>query len=514
MSKYLKIKELESLIEPHLFNDLTQDKYKLEKVVSSELLKWSRLDIAIKLFFLDNKDKGEFAKIIYEKHIQAFTLGSFNEYGNTNKDSIQKYIDSFEITFNTIKNNGFENQISLLPISGDKSILNGAHRLASAIYLNEEVDCVFLDLENQVYDYKFFKQRHLSHDILEIAVSKFIDYSENTYIAFIWPTAQGCDEDIEKIIPNIIYRKEVKLNRNGAHNLLSQIYYGEDWLGNADNDFNGSNGKLVECFKTFDPIRVIAFQEENLDKVLAIKDRVRDVFKVGKHSIHITDTKEEAIRTARIIFNDNSIHFLNYAKPNKYKSTHTKITRFKEFIHEHKIDNDKIIIDSSLILSAYGLREAIDIDYLMDGMCEINNEDPLINSHDESLECYNKSSNELIYNPNNHFYFNDIKFVSFSLLYSMKKRRGEIKDKNDLQMMDALIEEDRVKLIISKLNQNLFYFKVKNKLRFMKTARRLWSPCPAHRWRSPCTAAARPSCVIQSPPRGACPRCPARRPAG
>ena len=40
-----------------MFNDLTQDKYKLEKVVSSELLKWSRLDVAIKLFFLDNKDK-------------------------------------------------------------------------------------------------------------------------------------------------------------------------------------------------------------------------------------------------------------------------------------------------------------------------------------------------------------------------------------------------------------------------------------------------------------------------
>lgn len=471
MSKHIKIKELESLIEPHLFNDLTEDKYKLEKVVSSELLKWSRLDIAIKLFFLDNKDKGEFAKIIYEKHIQAFTLGSFNEYGNTNKDSLQKYIDSFETTFNTIKNNGFENKISLLPISGDKSILNGAHRLASAIYLNEEVDCVFLDLENQIYDYKFFKQRHLSHDIFEIAVSKFIEYSANTYIAFIWPTAQGCDEDIEKIIPNIIYRKEVKLNRNGAHNLLSQIYYGEDWLGDAHNDFNGSNGKLVECFKTFDPIRVIAFQEENLEKVLAIKDRVRDVFKVGKHSIHITDTKEEAIRTARIIFNDNSIHFLNYSKPNKYKSTHTKITRFKEFLHEHKIDNDKIIIDSSLILSAYGIREAFDIDYLLDG--DLNISSSLIEPNDKHLHFYNQSKNELIYNPNNYFYFNDIKFVSFPLLYRMKKRRGDIKDKNDCKMMDALIEDNRMKKVFSKLNQDLFYFKIKNKFRFMKISRTL-----------------------------------------
>ena len=473
MSKYIRIKELERLIEPHLFNDLTEDEYKVEKVVSTELLKWSRLDIAFKLMFLDNKAKGKFVKEIYEKHIKAFTFGSFVEYGSLNKNSSEKYIESFHKTFNDIKNNGFEKEKSVLPLSINQSILNGAHRLASAIYLKKKVDCVFLDLEDQIYDYKFFATRHLSEDILEIAVSKFIEYSDNTHIAFIWPTAQGFDEDIENLIPNIIYRKEVKLNRNGARNLLSQIYYGEDWLGDADNDFNGSNGKLVECFKTFDPIRVIAFQEENLEKALVIKYRIRDVFKIGKHSIHITDTKEEAIRTSRIIFNDNSIHFLNYAKPNKYKSTHIKIAKFKEFLNDNKIENDKVIVDSSLILSAYGLREAVDTDYLMDDTCNFESEVPLINSHDESLEWYKKLKNELIYNPNHYFYFNDIKFVSFSLLYSMKKKRGEVKDKNDCKMMDALIEDNRIKKIFSKLNQDLFYFKVKNKTRFMKLFRML-----------------------------------------
>ena len=57
---------------------------------------------------------------------------------------------------------------------------------------------------------------------------------------------------------------------------------------------------------------------------MKIKDKIREVFNVGKHSVHITDTKEEAIRTARVVFNDNSIHFLNYAKPNKYISIHKK----------------------------------------------------------------------------------------------------------------------------------------------------------------------------------------------
>lgn len=96
--------------------------------------------------------------------------------------------------------------------------------------------------------------------------------------------------------------------------MLSQIYYGEEWLGNVENNFKGSQGKLVECFKNFEPVRVIAFQADNLEEVIEIKEKIRDIFKIGKHSVHITDTKEEAIRVARIVFNNNSIHFLNYDK--------------------------------------------------------------------------------------------------------------------------------------------------------------------------------------------------------
>ena len=89
-----------------------------------------------------------------------------------------------------------------------------------------------------------------------------------------------------------------------------------------------------------------------------------------------------------------------------------------------------MIIDSSLILSAYGIREANDIDFLMDNSIQFNKDDSLINVHDDALKWHKKSKNELIYNPSNYFYFNDISFF-FSLLHDMKKRRGEVKDKND-----------------------------------------------------------------------------------
>jgi len=133
-------------------------------------------------------------------------------------------------------------------------------------------------------------------------VTKFVEYALNVHIAFLWPIQKDKNIAIETIIPNIVYIKKIQLNPNGAHNLLSQIYYGEEWLGNIENNFSGVNGKLVECFKTFDSFEVIAFQAESLEKVLKIKDNIREVFNVGKHSVHITDTKEEAIRIARVIF--------------------------------------------------------------------------------------------------------------------------------------------------------------------------------------------------------------------
>ena len=460
---------LKKLIEPNFYNDLKKDNYEKKTIKATSLLTHTRLDMAFKLLYLEILDKDvKFAQVIYEKHIKAFSLGKFTEPGNEEKNSIDKFINEFHKTFNDIKNNGFDSSKTFIPLSKNRSIANGAHRVASAIYLDKTVDCVDIETCDHIYDYKFFYNRNVSVEVLDIGVTKFVEYADNLHIAFLWPTAKGHNEEIEQIIPNIIYRKEMTLNLNGAHNLLSQIYYGEEWLGSVENNFKGSKGKLLECFKSLEPVRVIAFQADNLDEVLKIKNKVRKIFNIGKHSIHITDTKEEAIRVARVVFNDNSIHFLNYAKPNKYISTHQKIEEFKKFIEKNNLDNKDLLIDSSLILSCYGLREAKDIDFICSDNSKIKINFEYINIHDEELKNYNESKNELIYNPRNYFYFNNLKFISFTQLYKMKRKRDEEKDKNDCKIMEALIEGDGFKKIINKLKQRFYYEKIKLKSTLVK----------------------------------------------
>ena len=66
----------------------------------------------------------------------------------------------------------------------------------------------------------------------------------------------------------------------------------------------------------------------------------------------------------------------------------------------------------------------------------------------------------MIFNPKYYFYFNGIKFISFSQLYKMKTDRDEEKDKNDCKMMEALIENNTFKSIVNKFKQNIFYGKI------------------------------------------------------
>src|SRR5699024_9095467 len=174
---------------------------------------------------------------------------------------------------------------------------------------------------------------------------------KKSYIAFIWPSAKGKDKKLENLVPNIIYRKDITLNRLGAHNILSEVYAGEPWLGTIKNNFSGVSKKLESCFDNFGPVRIIAFQSESLESVLKIKKDIRNLFNIDKHSVHITDTHEEAVKMARIIFNANGIHFLNKAQPNNFSSTYKKISTFKAFLKKHNSNPQNNILDGSMVLS-------------------------------------------------------------------------------------------------------------------------------------------------------------------
>ena len=461
--------ELAQCIEPHFHEDLVNAEYSVEDIDAKNLLTYNRIDLGFKLLYLEMLGRSErYATEVYQQHIRAFSLGRYAEPGSRTKTSKQRFLEEFKDTYRSIKEDGFNKDLSIIPLSRNGSIANGSHRVACAAYLDIKVPCAEIETADHIYDYRFFFDRNVSTRALDAAVTKFIEYAPHVYIAFVWPVADGKDAEIGNVIPNIIYRNDVKLNQNGAHNLISQIYYGEKWLGTIEDNFGGARNKLVECFKVFSAIRVIAFQSESADEVLKIKEDIRTLFGIGKHSIHITDDKEEAVRVARVVFNDNSIHFLNHAQPNKYLSAHAQVNRFKKFLAHNNAGFNDIILDASIVMAVYGLREANDVDYLAGDNLPIEYTVDGINDHSEEMVYYEKTKNDLIYDPENYFCFNDLKFVSLPNLYKMKSKRAEAKDFNDLSMIATVLEKRQTESLPVKLYQIMNYQRLRLRKRVIE----------------------------------------------
>ena len=119
------------------------------------------------------------------------------------------------------------------------------------------------------------------------------------------------------------------------------------------------------------------------------------------------------------------------------------------------------MIDGSSTLSLYGIRESKDIDYLINDKEKITFNKSGYESHDMELIYHEKTKIDLLYNPDFHFIYNGLKFVSLRQLYKMKKNRDSIKDRNDCQMMDRYLSGSSSLFAISRMKQSLYYIKLR-----------------------------------------------------
>jgi hypothetical protein len=148
----------------------------------------------------------------------------------------------------------------------------------------------------------------------------------------------------------------------------------------------------------------------------------------------MSDYTEDTFRIASSLLNENSINFLNNGTNNLSEKTKNTL---QNYFNKLQNNNDDYCITSSVIMEMYGLRNAKDIDYLHKNDNILNMEN-IENHNGIWLSYYTKTKEDIIYNPENHFYFNGFKFVSLNILREMKKKRNEIKDQNDLKLLNII----------------------------------------------------------------------------
>jgi len=253
--------------------------------------------------------------------------------------------------------------------------------------------------------------------------------SEEHLIISLFPAATHSRTVVENIISKycgISYKKDIWLNNTGAFNYMLQLYKGEAWAGGWSNNFAGFREKARLCFTNeTTPMVVYLVNLSDLKIARQLKEEIRKVYSIGNHSVHINDTPEETLRLARCLFNENSIHFLNNSKLEKYVNFQSQINYYEEYLIKNNLDIEDYCITGSSVLSIYGLREGKDLDYLHFNSHTIQGNSD-IRSHNEYVpEKYSKDRDDIIFNPNNHFYFGNLKVASLEIIKSLKETQSE-----------------------------------------------------------------------------------------
>ena len=379
-----------------------------------DLLTHKRLDVVIKYLYASNLSS-DYYKNAYKEHLNV--LNGFYE-----KDPRKSGFQDFDDAFKSIINNVVDEPV---PVNDEGHLANGSHRLASALFHQRPINTRDTNSDENYpveCDYKFFIKKGLSSQILKRSALEYAKIKSNTHVICLFPIAHTRLDEVMDIINehcNIFYHSSETLNSRGQIGLIKEIYLKDGWANEQ-----GIQRKCDQCFMGKTNITFVLVDAKDLETVKEMKKKIRSLFNVGNHSVHINDTHEEAVRIAKTVFNDNSINFLN----NRKIATFSNYKNLMSAINP----NDNTVITGSTVLSLYGLRDCKDIDL-------IYHENAPADSHNQYLETHYKLSvDDIVNDPRNHLYYNGYKYVSLDVIKNMKIVRNEKKDIVDVQLIQSI----------------------------------------------------------------------------
>ena len=173
-------------------------------------------------------------------------------------------------------------------------------------------------------------------------------------------------------------------------------------------------------------MRIYVFVCEKLADVLAAKSEIRALFNIGNFSVHINDTREEAIALAQTYFNNNSLQMINL-RPFVYEDYRYDaiIEDLKQVAKEHDVNIADICASGSSPMDIAGIRPSDDLDFLYCGDQDFDIQTETLSNHDSELNYYPFDKVEIIQNPKHHFYYHGLKIITLNVLLKMKEKRAE-----------------------------------------------------------------------------------------
>lgn len=400
------------------------------------LLNTKRFDICAKVLYAKYKVNNincNFAERVYLRHIELWN-GFFE--AQPLKKSSDDFIISFDHLLTNISHDGFtEPEINYVPIK-NSSVYNGAHRVAASIVYNVPVHAKE-DSTNgcEVADYNYFNSLGLEQQFSDEMVLEFIRRKKNSFTISIFSSDKKQQNDIIRIISeysDILCFKDVELTELGKKNYIISLYLGEKWLGDHTNSFSGASGKYSSCFRNSNKMRVYVVTTNQPERLIECKQKIRSLYNEANHSVHINDTYKETWRISSLIFNQNSLNFIN-------TQNRPTFTKFNQCFNNYKntldsINDEFFCVTSSAVLSLYSLRDCNDIDFLTSDRNYMDFKSSEVSSHESEIKYYSEKD-RIIFEPSQHLYFDGFKFSTIQNVYDFKSKRREAKDILDCELI-------------------------------------------------------------------------------
>ncbi len=439
-----------------------------EMIDARTLLSPNRFDLYAILLYIDHKLRGvvgelEYAKNVYYQRTNIITGFTCSEKGNDKKNAFEDFVFYLDALIDDFQNDRYDALRSPVPVDCNNVIVDGAHRVACAAYFNRKVRVIrFVDKDfGQHVTADFLLSNTLPTTVADAMALEATRHHDNLYMLFLWPKAfrdSGKLKQAHRIISNkvpIVYHKIEKMTYNGIRNLMIQIYSHMDWIGTVDNDFYNTHVKADEVWNENGQVEFILVEGKDTQEILKLKAEIRNLYGIGLASVHSTDNIIETRIAAELIYNQNSLHHLQFGHPTKFPHSHHMIEKFKESITKHGYEVRDFVIDSSMILAMYGIRAANDLDYYT-SLENVDLRNDAYEQHDDFIKFHHFPKETLIYSPDKYFVYNGLKFISLDQLSFFKKSRGEKKDFNDLKMIEAYsTKPNKWKFLILRINDTI-----------------------------------------------------------
>jgi len=382
--------------------------------------------------------------------------------------------------FDNIPQYDYLKPISLLSDYHKKFKPNFYHDILSSINKSE--------FENLLKNKKILPQS----DTNDIIITEYIKCFPNNNIIILYPKALSKKDKLKEFFKlldengNVYYKKLLNINYYHAYNLLFQLY--------ANTKRMKSNGQIMYklsrlgfTFDTNNDILVVVYQHLNINKKIngsstPFKSELRNIFlqeelkntKITSIEdaypreydyLHINDTFNEVINYSYSFFHKNTIEFTSKQQSWRLLQLSDSIKKFNSFLNIISklslIQINNLILKGSIVLLAYGTRNINDIDgFVLNNILidkKIINEfdknsdifDIYVPSHKRNDEWDNELNkraklinvdnyNQLILNPNNHFFFHGIKLFTLQYEILLRIRRNRPAQFTDLLSINRL----------------------------------------------------------------------------